>query len=188
MRRSSLRSWLLLVSILFAALVIGGMALITYVVVSDGMAVVAKSATASMGRAATEALKSEITAAKLAAATSGLEGSAREREALRLVMASMPRILTRGVLQDGEAVLYVLDPATGELEAAWSSSDTLLSTAAGVQRHDALSQRRTIAATLEDGSVFRGLLGPARLGVFVLHVPVDLPADTHGVLDVAYFP
>ncbi|MDP2183637.1 MAG: HAMP domain-containing sensor histidine kinase [Actinomycetota bacterium] len=188
MRRSSLRSWLLIVSILFAALVIGGVALTTYVVVSDGMAMVARGATASMGHAATEALKSEITAGKLAAAAEGLEGPAREREALRLVMASMPRILTRGVLQDGEAVLYVLDPATGELEATWSSSDIPLPAAAGAQRDDALSQRQTIEVTLDEGSVIRGLVGPVRLGVFVLHVPVDLPADTRGVLDLAYFP
>ena len=45
MRRSSLRTTLLVISILFAMLVVGGIALTTYVIVSDGMQVVAVDTT-----------------------------------------------------------------------------------------------------------------------------------------------
>ena len=40
MRDWSLRGWLFVVSVLFAVLVVGGVALTTYVIVSDGMRVV----------------------------------------------------------------------------------------------------------------------------------------------------
>ena len=45
MRRSSLRATLLAISVLFAVLVVGGIALTSYVIVSDGMQVVAVDTT-----------------------------------------------------------------------------------------------------------------------------------------------
>ena len=40
MGQLSLRGWLLIVSVLFAVLVVGGVALTTYIIVADGMRVV----------------------------------------------------------------------------------------------------------------------------------------------------
>ncbi|MDO8987531.1 MAG: hypothetical protein Q7V14_04840, partial [Coriobacteriia bacterium] len=57
MHRSSLRSWLLLVAILFSGLVVGGMALTTYIVVSDGMSVVAYDSNERLARAAAAAVR-----------------------------------------------------------------------------------------------------------------------------------
>ena len=45
MGRSSLRSWLLVVSILFAMAVVGGIAITTYIIVADGMQGVALDTT-----------------------------------------------------------------------------------------------------------------------------------------------
>lgn len=188
MRRSSLRTWLLLVSIVFAIIVTGGVALTTYVVVSQGMQTVAQDAATRVTHTVTEVLKSETTGAKLSAAAAGFEGEAREKEALRIITSRMPEILTQGVLQDAQAVLSVPDAASGDLVAVWSSGDMELPTASASDGERAFIDRRTVETAGEDGGVLQGLIGPARLGVRVLHVPVSLPADTPGVLDVVYAP
>ncbi len=44
MRRSSIRTWLLLSSVVFAVIVVGGIALTTYVILADGLQAVSYDA------------------------------------------------------------------------------------------------------------------------------------------------
>jgi len=183
MRRSSLRTWLLLVAILFATLVVGGVALTTYVVVSDGMSVVAHDATARIARDAARIARDATTAAKLEAAAAGLEGEAREREAEREFLRSVPDLFSAGGVSEGEFAFY-----NENLEPIWFSDERALIEDVDEQRRRAMELNQVTESTVDEGGILQGLVGPAQLGVYVVHVPLDLPADTEGLLEVAYFP
>jgi len=181
--RSSLRTWLLLVAILFAGLVVGGVALTTYVVVSDGMSLVAHDASVAVAQSAAQIVKQETTNAKLAAAEEGLEGDAREREAERQFQRRVPEMFRAGSLAAGAFAFY-----EESLEPVWFSDEQALLPGAESQRRRALELNQTTESTLDEGGVLDGLFAPAKLGTYVVHVPLDLPRGERGVLDVAYFP
>lgn len=184
MRRSSLRTWLLLVATLFALLVVGGVALTTYVVVSDGMSVVAHDSTLRIARNASEIVKVTATDAQLAAASSGIENpSERAAEAQRLFLRQVPVMFRSGGFSEGDFALY-----DESLQPIWFSDERALIEGAADSRRRALETRGATESTVDPGGVLRGLVGPARLGVFVVHMPVDIPGEMVGVLDVAYFP
>ena len=183
MGRSSLRTWLFLVSVLFAGLVIGGVALTTYVVVSDGMSEVAHDATLRIARDALEIARDEATIAKLEAAGEGLTGIQRELEAERQFLRSVPQMFRGAGLSEGDFAFYDEDD-----EPYWFSDERALLSDVEEFHRSALERRQSVEHSVDVGGVLAGLYGPARLGVYVVHVPIDLPNDKIGVLDVVYFP
>ena len=183
MQRSSLRTWLLLVAVLFATLVVGGVALTTYVVVSDGMSVVAHDATARIARDAADIAKNQATTSKLLASAEGLDGADREREALRIFLRQIPEMFRAGGLSEGEFVFYDSD-----LEPVWFSDGRALIGGVEDARVRALDSNQITESTVGEGGTLEGLFGPARLGVFVVHVPLDVPGGDRGLLEVSYFP
>lgn len=186
MRRSSLRSWLLLVAALFATLVVGGVAITTYVVVADGMSVVSQDTIARIARGASQIVKEEATTAKLSAAASGLTGEAREAEAQRRFLRRIPEMFDAGTLSEGELAFYELQD--GSLEPIWFSTTRAVVPEIDAQRLRSLETSQIVSSRIGEGGILTGLIGPAQLGVFVVHVPVEMPGAGRGVLDIAYFP
>jgi len=181
MRRSSLRSWLLLVAILFSGLVVGGMALTTYVVVSDGMAVVAHDSTVRLARAAAEVVTTAATgelpdASGESTVTDGAAPSSN-------LIVRLPGLLSGGMLSDGHFALY-----NHALEPVWYSDDVALMPDADENRATAAETGRIAETSTGAGGVLQGLIGPSDLGIYVIHVPLTLPDGTGGVLDVVYEP
>lgn len=176
MRRSSLRSWLLLVAILFSGLVVGGMALTTYVVVSDGMSVVAHDSTVRLARSAAELVtQSSLEASVLAGASKG--------ERVEFVVDQLPELLSAGVLSDGRFALY-----DHSLRPLWSSDPDARVDGAREHRMQAAETGGVTESAMGAGGVIQGLVGPSDLGVYIMHVPIALPDGTDGVLDVVYYP
>jgi len=183
MRRSSLRSWLLLVAILFSGLVVGGMALTTYVVVSDGMAVVAHDSTMRLARAAEQVIADAASRALDTPAASQPATTADDPDSASPVVAHLPELLSAGALSDGQFVLY-----DAELEPLWQTEDSAVLTKGHEDRTQALETGEITESNTGAGGVLQGLVGPADLGVYVIHVPVALPGGGDGVLDVIYYP
>lgn len=183
MRRSSLRSWLLLVAVFFAILIVGGIAITTYVIVSDGMTVVAHDATLRIARDAADIVKDEATAAQLHAAAQGLDGNERDDEAAREFQRRIPEILGAGGLSEGEFAFY-----DDSLELVWFSSERAIIEGADGQRHQALDSNKVTESTVGEGGILHGLVGPVHLGTFIVHVPLQTPGGGHGLLEVSYFP
>ncbi len=183
MRRSSLRTWLLLVSVLFAVLVIGGVAFTTYFVVSDGMSVVAHDSAVRVAHNASAVVKATVTEAQLEAAEVVKQPSERDEEALRIFLRQVPSIFRSAGIAEGEFAVY-----DDELEPIWFSDEVALVDEVESDRVRALELRHVTESTVAQGDLFRGLLGPADLGVYVVHVPLDLPGETRALLDVAYIP
>ncbi|MRR13789.1 HAMP domain-containing protein, partial [bacterium] len=183
MFRSSLRSWLLFVAVLFSGLVVGGMALTTYVVVSDGMSTVARDSTFRVAVGASDIVRSHVTDALLEASRSASSPEERDAEARRLLLRAIPEMLAAGSLSDGEFALYGQD-----LELLWRSGDRALVSEAQLGRQRALGSPGVIEERLGQSGFFRGLVGPSDLGVFVVHVPFDMPDGESALLDVVYLP
>ena len=183
MQRSSLRTWLLIVSILFAALVVGGVALTTYVVVSDAMSVVAHDITIRVGSAASQIARDQAALAETQAASAGLEGAALDAEAARMFLRAIPEAFGVSGVGEGQFVYY-----DENLDMLWFSDESAVLSDVDESRSQALELQQTTESTIERGGTLGGLVGPADLGTYVVHIPVEVPGGGQGVLDIVYEP
>jgi signal transduction histidine kinase len=181
--RSSLRTWLLAVSVLFAIAVVGGVAVTTYVIVSDGMQGVAFETTQRISASTVVIMRDAIHDAQLTAASKGLTGDDASQYALNTLREGLPSLLTRpGV---GEAEYALFDASGLEL---WSTDPTAVWSNQNGLRAQAAGEKRVTLSAGRPGSMLSGLVRKARLSVWVMHVPIKLPDGSTGVLDVTYYP
>jgi signal transduction histidine kinase len=183
MRRSSLRTRLLAVSVIFSVLTVGGMALTSYVIVSDSM----KSAAADRPRrmASTTQRVLAIQATEVAGGLGNGEqatpedvAAARE-EFLHLVE------LTYGGRAPSDPQVAIFD---SELRLIWQGSETAYVEGLDAERRAALETETQSESVIQRGAPLTGLFSPAVLDVRVVHGAVLLPGGETGVLDVAYYP
>lgn len=179
MRRMSLRGWLLLVSILFSVLVVGGIALTSYVIVSDGMRSVALDTTQRLANASDRIVNEEV--AYVEAALS--DGADTEAERLSLLVSRLPQAFARF---EAGTVAHTLYDA--QLNVIWSSATQPAVQGQARARQSALATGERTSSAHDGGSLISGLVTQARLGATIMHLPVALPGGAAGVLDVAYLP
>ncbi len=182
MRGWSLRTWLLVVSVVFAAVVVGGIALVSYVIVSGGLSFVANDRTTTRAEVAKGLVDREYLEAYRQAADEGLTGTAAARRAIQLMAAELGQRPAQAILNRSDVALF--GPG---LEPLWSPVGQA-GLGDSATRRIALEKKRTIRSVLRPADTWRGLFGPAQLAVSVVHVPVELQGLGAGVLDVAYRP
>jgi two-component system, OmpR family, sensor histidine kinase ArlS len=183
MGRSSLRAWLLVVSVLFAAAVVGGIAITTYVIVADGMQGVAGETTQRMAASASTIVRDAMSEAELSAGAKGFEGSARSQVALGTLVTKLPTLLGRPGVAEAEYALYSSGGAviwSTDRGGVWPSMDGA--------RKAAMETNKVTMSTAQTGSMLSGLLRQAELTIRVIHVPITMPNKSVGVLDVTYRP
>jgi signal transduction histidine kinase len=182
MRGWSLRTWLLIVSIGFAAVVVGGIALVSYVIVSGGMSFVANDRTTARAETAKGLIEREYYEASVEAGHEGLTGVAAQRRTIAILAAELDKRPAQAVLNRADVSLFGPD-----LKPLWSPEgpqgigDTAI-------RKLALEKRRTLRSVVRQPNMWAGLFGPAQLAVNAVHMPLVLPGLGTGVLDVAYRP
>jgi signal transduction histidine kinase len=182
MRLSSLRVRSLILTVLFALVLVGAVSVVSYVVVTDAMADVAEATLRQIAESSSRLLRESVTDARLDAASTGLVGDELEEAALAEVVDSLPGLLHTGGTATGEFALY-----DQHLDLIWYT-DPL-----AIRKHDA---HRIVAAmneqTIDSGfpivTRLTGIVGSADMGEYVAHVPVELPGARLGVLDVVYVP
>lgn len=183
MGRWSLRGWLLAVSLVFAVLVVGGISLTTYVIVSDGMRTVSLDTVDRVSEASTAVLEEASADAMRLAEVRGLTGAEKERVALETLVARLPDYLSRMQASGAEFALY--DTDAGLL---WAS-DEQATAAHGPDEHRAVVEgKQSIRSSVRGGSLLTGLVTSAELGTQIIHAPVTLPGGEIGVLDTTYRP
>ncbi len=182
MRGWSLRTWLLFVSIAFAAVVVGGIALVSYVIVSGGMSFVANDRTVTRAETAKGLIDREYYEAYQQAREEGLSGSEATARALELMTEELDQRPAQSVLNRSDVSLF-----GPNLEPLWSPQGPAGIGDAAVRRL-ALERDRTLVSVVKEPNTWAGLFGPAQLAVKAVHAPVDLPGLGTGVLDVAYRP
>lgn len=183
MRDWSLRGWLLVVSVLFAVLVVGGVALTTYVIVSDGMQVVVSDTADRVAASAAAVAGEAVSAADASAAARGLGGTERVEEARRLLPTTLPEALRRTGFSGAAFAVYGAD-----LNLVWSSGQLAVHPDQDEARRQALAEGEPTRSALPGGGLIAGLFSDARLGTSVVHKPLQLPGEEPGILDVTYIP
>jgi signal transduction histidine kinase len=183
MGRGSIRWWLLVVSILFALLVVGGIALTTYVIVSDSMQSVAYQTTQRVTRTATAVVRDAVSAAEQTVSRTRLTGVARESAIFRELEVQIPLFFERSGLSGAEFALYAPDGRV-----FWYSAASGLYPEYVAQRTQAAIDGQSTRSLSRSGGMITGLLSDARLGITVIHAPMNLSAGRVGVLDVSYTP
>lgn len=181
--RSSLRATLLLVSILFAMLVVGGIALTTYVIVSDGMQVVAVDSSRRLAATADAALLDLMDEVQREIASQGLTGESADKAALDLMISKLPEAMSRPGMSEAEYALY-----DGNLKLLWASATPVTTAEQNAGRRTALTSGMPSRSIGEKGDMLSGLLVNARLGMTIIHTPVTLPGGKHGILDITHRP
>ncbi len=94
-------------AIVFAVLLVGSVTLATYFFVADGMARSAQSTTWRLTQVASNAVAKATTNAKIQAASEGLVGADREKEAQRLLLRAVPDLFAVGGVEEGAFAFYI---------------------------------------------------------------------------------
>lgn len=173
----------MIVAILFSALVVGGMALTTYVVVFDGMSAMADASVTRLAEAASDTAKAGVAAAAAQVAEESPQAQDPDQEARRLFLDAVPELFGSAGLSEGEYAFYTAD---GEL--FWySDKDAALPAFAGERRQSQVSFEMSEDHT-RGSAMFRSLVGPTNLGTHVVHLPLEVPGGERAVLDITYRP
>ena len=187
MRPVSIRARVLYLAIVFAILLVGSVTLATYFFVADGMARSAQNTTWRLTRVASDAVAKGTTNAKIQAASEGLEGADREKEALRLLLRVIPDLFAVGGVEEGAFAFYIQETGADEPHLVWFSDERAVIDDPA-NRTEAISTRQSLQSGPNRRDLLTGMFAQADLGQYVVHVPVDLPHQTTGVVDVVYVP
>ncbi len=179
----SLRLRLFAIAVVFASLVIGGFAITTYAVVSDGLAAVAEDAAMIVASSAGELTEEAVLDAEITAGLSGLQGGERAMAAEADLLRRVPPLFEAAGLGSAEFALR-----NREGVVLWSSGGTALVGDHAVDLERVVAGGRPVVDPRSGGSPVMGLFGNADLGTTVIHTPVRMPGNVSGVLDVAYHP
>lgn len=181
MRNRSLRIWLLAVSVLFAVLVVGGFALMTFVVVSEGMRVVAEETATRVASSAGILVEEVAGESEAYFVRQGLDGADLSFAVERALLDRVPVLLEGAGLSGAD---FVLRSDSGDVLWFSPGADPELDVTADHVR--ALSSGATTYTYRRPGSFIAGLFTQAELGMTLAHVPVRLHQGRRGILDVAY--
>lgn len=180
MRRTSLRTRLLLLSIAFSVVLIGTLLWLSYIIITDAMQRTAEDSVIELAAPASRAMARHVDDAREAAETGG-HGAETEQVALDHFLAGLDRLGAQWPT-DAEYALY--DPADAKL---WSS-DPQAEVPLTQERQRALKDGHTVGVTRSGQRPLTGLFGSGELGRFVMSVPVKIPVHGEAVLDVVYLP
>ena len=188
MRPYSIRARVLYLAIVFAFVLVGSVTLATYFFVAEGMSTSAENTALRLTHLTSRTIARTITDAKLDASAAGLEGEEREGEAQRLVLRSIRDLfsVTAGA-EEGAYALYIQDEAGGPLRLVWFSEDRAV-VDSDAERATAVENRQPMHLGPIGADLLTGMFMKADLGLYVVHIPLDLPDQTTGVLDVVYDP
>lgn len=188
MRPYSIRARVLYLAIVFAIMLVGSVTLATYFFVAEGMSRSAETTALRLAHLTSSTISRTITEAKIDAGASGLEGTEREGQAQRLVLGSVRDLfsVTAGA-DEGAYALYIQREPGDPLELVWFSEERAI-VASDQERAQAVANRQPMHVGPINPKLLTGMFMKADLGLYVIHIPIDLPDQTTGVMDVVYDP
>ena len=183
MRRLSLRAVILVASTVFAILVVGGIGLATYVIISNGMQDVSADTVDSLSSTAEAVVHEVVEKAGRDAEAQGLSGDDAVEASREMVASRLPEAIARAGMPGVELALF-----DKERVLIWGSRSPAMSSAQVADRADVLSSGLPKYTVSGRGGLVSGLFSRARLGAIVRHTPVRLSGGENGVLDVMHTP
>lgn len=187
MRLTSIRARVALLSTLFALLLVGGVTFATYFFVATGMRSSAEATSDRLAGAAERVFSRYQAQAVTDAHTAGLTGAAADDFIREQVLRVVPEVISQGLVYEGSFALSMATTSAAELDVVWTVGDYARAGA---------SESRQAAVDLDSQTreypslppLFLGLFAPADLGLYVVHLPLDLAGTRSAVLDVVYDP
>ncbi len=183
MRRLSLRTWLLLASVFFAIATVGSIALVTYVVVADGITSVSEDVARRVSRAAEQVAFLQVRVAKDQAASEGLTGREADERAAASTIENLEAIYGNRGPAEPQIAFY-----DETLQVRWASSARAELPGQAAARRAAAETDQQIEGIVKRRPPFTGLFSSAVLDAQVIHMPVALPGGGTGVMDIVYYP
>ncbi|HEY3318012.1 MAG TPA: HAMP domain-containing sensor histidine kinase [Coriobacteriia bacterium] len=189
MRLTSFRTRVLVLAIAFSVLLIGSVLITAYFVVSGGMSRVAEDTVLSLSRQAVKLARDKVVSVQktsLAEIPEVDAASQRRRltRAQNLFQAALPELFRTG-MSEGEFAFYApADLSTPE----WSTDRRVDTRNEAAAREKALRLMASNVTVRGSGSGISGLFSRAQLGLYTVHVPIDVPDGSRWVLDVTYVP
>lgn len=182
MRGWSFRALVLVVAFAFSVVVVGGIALATYVIYFDGLSSVTHDRAVRAADVAVSHMRENIAEARADAKLRGLDGTAAAAAAQKQVLGNLADLRPQTTGGQSELSLF-----NGGTDLVWTSDSSVRF--GGVKpRIEALQLNRPTLSQGAPPQLFAGLLRPVRLPIVVSHVPLTMPDGSRAVLDVAYIP
>lgn len=183
LRGNSLRERLLLVSLLFAVAVVGGIALTTYIIVSDSMVSVVAGTAQRVTAAAVSAVAEEREEIEIAGRAKGLSGAQLDAATLKTMRTQTPDLFGRAGFSSADVALY--DASGGLL---WRVGTPIVHASHARTVREVLDTGQAASVMEQPTNPFASLFGSAHLGWVMTHSRVELPGNSFGVLEVTYDP
>ncbi len=183
MRGLSLRTRTLIISTLLAALIAGGTSLASYMIIVDAMRRAVAEDTVKVALGAAKVLRESVAEAEHVVAEQGYAGDEFQTAARTYMLGTLSSDYTQFGFSSTDLALY-----DEELLPVWSSSPDAVLQDEASHRSRAQRSDSVVRSPRRPAPFLGGLFGPNRLGVTVVHIPIELPGEGIGVLDVVYTP
>jgi signal transduction histidine kinase len=185
MRRLSLRSLLLIASIVFAIFVVGAISLLTYVVVADGITSVSENVSHRVAAAVDQVARLQSRLASEQVTSEGLTGTVAESRAHSLLIENLKSIYMNRGSAEPQMAFY-----DERLQLQWASSESavLSSESQAAARIRARDTGAQVESLVRRRPFLTGLFARAVLDVQVVHLPLTMPEGGTAVIDVVYYP
>lgn len=175
MRRLTIRAWLLIISALFSVLTVGGISLVSYAIVYEGMVTVAKSHSGQLAGDVSDVVRMHIDSVRQDAPH--VAGHDYRRD----LILRLSTFAAGWGAPESHVALY--DSAGTSL---WVNAPDATAAVDPGLLEDALAGDQILRSTVEETPPFRGLFFPAVLPVHVTYVPIELPDGSRGVLSITH--
>jgi len=174
-RRLTIRAWLLVISVLFSVLTVGGISLVSYAIVYEGMVTVAKEHSEQVVADISDVVRMHIDSVRQE--SPDLVGTEYWRAlVLRLsaFAAGWGAPESHVALHDsGGRLLWVNTPDSAVIQDP-------------ARLEEALNRGQILRTTTGGTAPFQGMFFPAALPVYITHIPLELPDGSRGVLTITH--
>jgi len=183
----TIRSRVAIVATLFAVVLVGTVAVGTYALVARGMRAAAIETAGRLAEAAERVVQNTLTTAQERAEAAGMGRDETEAVMRAAMLEEPPAPFAEGLAYEGSFALHVIEQPGDEPVMVWGVGED--------QEAGDDSLRARAFATSEPVQDFpgpqpliRGMFMRADIGVYSIHVPLELPGVHAAVLDVLYTP
>lgn len=187
LRPSTIRARVALASTVFALVLVGTIALGTYVLVARGMHASAVETADRLASAARRAMANSVLVAEAEARAEGLTGRAADEYARSALLEAPPSPFAGGLAYEGSFALHVMTTPDAEPELVWAVGEGLRAREPAL-RYKAIESGERVSEYPGPRGLLRGMFVKADLGSYTTFVPVEIPGVHAAVLDVSYIP
>ncbi|MRS12006.1 MAG: HAMP domain-containing histidine kinase [Actinobacteria bacterium] len=185
MRLTSIRARVALVSAVYAVLLVGGVTVGTYMLVSTGMSRTAAIASARLARSGQLAIDGVVEDMLAEADRRGLSDVETEAYVARTLIGAAPNPVSAGLANEAMYSLFVWQDESVGPTLAWSVGGSGPEESAA-ERLEAAEQGRMVQRTSKLRPLITSMLFRADLGRYVTDIPVEIPGVARAVLEVDY--